>query len=100
MRSAALALTSVLSSTLLLAACGAAPADDALFPLAEGRRWTYQVSTVVDEIDAAARETLVLANRGADSIDGAVSGRRRSSSGIEYWLRGDATGMKLRYGDK
>ena len=79
--------------SLLLAACGAAPADDALFPLAEGRRWTYQVSTVVDEVDATARETLVLANRGADTIDGAVSWRRRSDSGIEYWLRSDATGI-------
>ena len=80
-------------STLLLAACRAGPGDDALFPLAEGRRWTYQVSTVVDEVDATARETLVLANRGADTIDGALSWRRRSDSGIEYWLRSDATGI-------
>ena len=89
MRSAA----ALILTSLLLAACGAAPADDALFPLAEGRRWTYQVSTVVDEVDATARETLVLANRGADTIDGAVSWRRRSDSGIEYWLRSDATGI-------
>ena len=81
------------TSTLLLAACRAGPGDDALFPLAEGRRWTYQVSTVVDEVDATARETLVLANRGADTIDGAPSWRRRSDSGIEYWLRSDATGI-------
>ena len=81
------------TSTLLLAACRAGPGDDALFPLAEGRRWTYQVSTVVDEADATARETLVLANRGADTIDGAPSWRRRSDSGIEYWLRSDATGI-------
>jgi hypothetical protein len=80
-------------STWLLAACGAAPGDDALFPLAEGRRWTYRVSTVIDEAEATARETLVLANRGADTIDGAVSWRRRSDSGIEYWLRSDATGI-------
>ena len=81
------------TATLLLAACRAGPGDDALFPLAEGRRWTYQVSTVVDEVDATARETLVLANRGADTIDGAPSWRRRSDSGIEYWLRSDATGI-------
>ena len=86
-------LTLLATSTLLLAACRAGPGDDALFPLAEGRRWTYQVSTVVDEADATARETLVLANRGADTIDGAPSWRRRSDSGIEYWLRSDATGI-------
>ena len=86
-------LTLLATSTLLLAACRAGPGDDALFPLAEGRRWTYQVSTVVDEVDATARETLVLANRGADTIDGAPSWRRRSDSGIEYWLRSDATGI-------
>ena len=86
-------LTLLATSTLLLAACRAGPGDDALFPLAEGRRWTYQVSTVVNEADATARETLVLANRGADTIDGAPSWRRRSDSGIEYWLRSDATGI-------
>ena len=89
MRAAALLTT----TTLLLAACGATPGDDALFPLADGHRWTYQVSTVVDEADTPARETLVLATEGADTIDGAVSWRRRSDSGIEYWLRSDATGI-------
>jgi hypothetical protein len=80
-------------AVLLLAACGAAPGDDALFPLAEGRRWTYRVSTVIDEADGAQRETLVLANRGSDTIDGAPSWRRRSDAGIDYWLRSDATGI-------
>jgi hypothetical protein len=89
MRAAALATM----ATLMLAACGAAPGDDALFPLADGRRWTYRVSTVIDELESTERDTLVLANRGADTIDGAVSWRRRSDSGIEYWLRSDATGI-------
>ena len=89
MRTAALLTT----ATLLLAACGAAPGDDALFPLAEGRRWTYRVSTLIDEADTTERATLVMANRGSDMIDGAPSWRRRSDSGIEYWLRSDATGI-------
>ena len=89
MRIAAL-LTTV---TVLLAACGATPGDDALFPLAEGRRWTYRVSTLIDEADTTERATLVLANRGSDTIDGAPSWRRRSDSGIEYWLRSDASGI-------
>ncbi len=83
----------VFTLSLMLAACGSAPADDALFPLGEGRSWTYRVSTVIDEAEATERETLVLANRGSDSIDGAPSWRRSSSSGIEYWLRSDATGI-------
>jgi hypothetical protein len=76
-----------------LAACGESPRDDDLFPLGEGRRWTYRVSTTIDEAERTERETLVLANRGADRIDGAVSWRRRSDSGIEYWLRSDPTGI-------
>ena len=87
MRAAALLTT----TTLALAACGSA-GDDALFPLGEGHRWTYQVSTAVDEADAAS-ESLVLRTQGTDTIDGAVSWRRRSDSGIEYWLRSDATGV-------
>jgi len=86
----ALPVSSVL---LCLAACGPAPSDDHWFPLAEGRRWTYQVTTEIDDADAPLRETLSLANRGAAQIDGALSWRRRSDSGNEYWLRSDATGI-------
>jgi hypothetical protein len=78
---------------LALAACGEAPRDDEMFPLDEGRRWTYRVSTTIDEAERTERETLVLANRGADRIDGATSWRRRTDSGIEYWLRSDSTGI-------
>lgn len=81
------------TTALLLAGCGATADEDALFPLAKGHSWTYRVSTVIDENESTERETLVLANRGADRIDGAVSWRRRSDSGIEYWLRSDATGI-------
>ena len=78
---------------LALAGCGTAPGDDALFPLAEGHRWTYRVATAIDEGEAGTRERLTIANRGADRIDGAVSWRRRSGDGIEYWLRSDDTGI-------
>ena len=89
MRAAACLATSL----PLLAACGAAPSNDALFPLAEGREWTYRVSTTVDQAETAQRETLRLANRGADEIQNVTAWRRRSDSGIEYWLRSDATGI-------
>lgn len=83
----------LIATMLLLGACGAAPGDDALFPLAAGRSWTYRVSTVIDDAESTQNETLVLANRGTDTVDGALSWRRRSDSGIEYWLRSDATGI-------
>ncbi len=82
-----------LALLLLLAACGDAPSGDKLFPLAEGHRWTYRVATAIDEDGSTQVETLTLANRGADKIDGAVSWRRRSESGIDYWLRSDHTGI-------
>ncbi len=88
-RFAALAKASVLA----LAACGSAPDDDALFPLAQGRSWTYLVSTTIDETASTERETITLANRGADRIDGALSWRRRTDAGIEYWHRVDPTGI-------
>ena len=77
----------------LLAACGAAPRDDALFPLAEGRQWTYRVSTTIDETEPAERDRLQLTNRGLETLEGTPAWRRRSDSGIEYWLRGDASGI-------
>ncbi len=77
----------------LLAACGGAPSNDALFPLAEGREWTYRVSTASDDAAATQRETLRLTNRGADAIQDRPAWRRRSDSGIEYWLRSDASGI-------
>lgn len=89
MRNAAMAATVVLT----LASCAPAPSEDQLFPLAEGRRWTYLVSTAIDDQEAPQRETLRLSNRGAARIDGAVAWRRRSDEGIEYWLRSDATGI-------
>jgi hypothetical protein len=78
---------------LAVVACSSGPDDDALFPLAKGRSWTYEIATTLDESGNTQRETLVLANRGADRIDGAPSWRRRSDSGIEYWHRVDATGI-------
>ena len=48
---------------------------------------------MIDEAEPTQSETLVLANRGTDTVDAALSWRRRSDSGIEYWLRSDATGI-------
>jgi hypothetical protein len=83
-----------LCAAALLAGCGDTPSEqERWFPLAAGRQWVYEVRTVADPDGAAHSETLVLSNRGAESLDGTAAWRRRSDSGIEYWLRADAQGV-------
>lgn len=91
--SARLIACSTLAALAALGGCAERPAYDALFPLAAGHRWTYRVSTVIDEDGSTRRETIVLANRGAEPLDGEPAWRRRSDAGNEYWLRSDATGI-------
>ena len=82
-------------ASVLLAGCQRAPTDDALFPLAAGHRWTYRVTTRTDD-DQTERETLTLRTLGAErltGIDARDAWRRRSDSGVDYWLRADATGI-------
>ena len=84
-----------LPASLALAGCSAAqPADETWFPLAEGRSWTYRVTTTFEDAgETPQREQRTLRNRGRDSVDGAPAWRRRSDSGIDYWLRSDASGV-------
>ena len=81
------------AAALLLAGCGRAP-PEALFPLEEGRRWRYLLTTSYEDGSLEPREeTLELANRGAAPLAGAPAWKRVSSSGIAYWLRQDASGV-------
>ena len=78
-----------------LVACQRAPSADALFPLAAGHRWTYRVTTRLGD-DASERETLTLRTLGRESVPAlgdAAAWRRRSDSGLDYWLRADASGI-------
>jgi hypothetical protein len=78
-----------------LAACQRAPSADALFPLDAGHRWTYRVTTRLGD-DASDRETLTLRTLGSESVPAlgdAAAWRRRSDSGLDYWLRADASGI-------
>ena len=84
------ALTAALG-TALLAGCGAR-SDSSLFPLEPGRSWTYRVSTELSD-NTSERETLTLHSQGRDDLDGQPTWQRRSSSGVSYWLRSDATGI-------
>ena len=78
---------------LLLAGCGGA-GEDSLFPLQEGHRWRYRMTTVLD--DAAAEpqvEQVELGTRAMAQFAGAPAFRRTSSSGVSWFLRRDASGI-------
>jgi hypothetical protein len=74
----------------LLVACSPVP-DDSFFPLAAGHHWAYDVRT--EREGALEHETRVLDTLGSDTLTGAESFRRRSDSGVDYWLRRDASGI-------
>ena len=76
----------------LLAGCKEPPGSS-LFPLEEGRRWTYRLSSEWEN-DTRERETVVLSNLGRDSaLESGSAWHRRSDTGLDYWLRADATGI-------
>jgi len=80
---------------IVLGGCQRAPSADALFPLDAGHRWTYRVTTRLGD-DASERETLTLRTLGSEAVPvlGGVSAfRRRSDSGLDYWLQADASGI-------
>lgn len=76
-----------------LAGCGASTTPEAsYFPLQAGHRWTYDLKTEWEN-NTIEHETLVLTTEGSDSLDDGPAWRRRSASGVDYWLRADATGV-------
>ena len=80
-----------LLATALLAACGA-PQDDSFFPLAKGHRWAYDITTEWEN-DIVEHEPRVIETLGRDTLASGEAWRRRSDSGVDYWLRSDASGI-------
>lgn len=96
MRRLRVIVTASVSATLAASLAGCqrnTPADD-WFPLAAGHRWTYRVTTHGDD-DTSERESLTLRTLGPETVPalGASAWRRRSDSGIDYWLRADTSGI-------
>jgi hypothetical protein len=82
-------------ASLALAACERAPGSASLFPLEGGHRWTYRVTTELED-NTTERDSLTLRTLGAQALpllDGKDAWRRRSDSGVDYWLREDAAGI-------
>lgn len=78
----------------LLKGCSSPAGDEPLFPLEAGRSWTYNVITSTDDPGVAPySDTLQLETYPSGTVLGQVALRRRSSSGSEYWLKSDATGV-------
>jgi hypothetical protein len=79
--------------TAALAGCSGRTHDASYFPLAAGHRWIYD-SASTWENTTVEREQLVLTTHGEEALpDGGRAFRRRSASGVDYWLRTDASGI-------
>ncbi|WP_341888718.1 hypothetical protein [Variovorax sp. YR752] len=76
---------------LLTSACGA-PQDDSYFPLARGHRWAYDMRTEWEN-HIVEHEQRVIETLGLDGLASGEAWRRRSDSGVDYWLRSDASGI-------
>jgi hypothetical protein len=79
-------------AALAFAGCGGPPASTSYFPLESGHRWVYEQITEWEN-STVEREPLVLSALGSDSLDSGKAWRRRSDSGIDYWLRADDAGI-------
>lgn len=84
----------------VLEGCTRSSEDGSLFPLEAGRSWAYRLVTLTDDPAFEPNsETLLFETHHSSTELGEPASRRRSSSGSEYWLRSDATGI-YRIGSK
>jgi len=76
-------------SLLLLTACDKPANDNALFPLASEKRWTYEIETVYDNPEGkTVKQKIEFHNLGSALLaDGSTAWLRRSSNGHEYWFQ-------------
>lgn len=79
----------ILLGSLLLAACGKEPPD--YFPLTEGLHWEYRVVTTTRQ--GVERSAYAVDNLGQTDVDDEDYWLRRSSTGIDYYLQRDASGI-------
>ena len=119
---ASAALPAALALLAVLSGCGPSSPAGSYFPLEAGHQWTYRITQEWDN-GSTEQERITLRTLGEDSVDvvpaPAVAAadeaerparpassasaaeprdagrawRRRSDSGVDYWLRSDATGI-------
>jgi hypothetical protein len=78
--------------TVVLTGCTGQPASTSYFPLEAGHRWVYEQASAWEN-NTVDREPLVMTTLGSEAIEGGSAWRRRSDSGIDYWLRADDSGI-------
>jgi len=81
-----------LAAALGLAACPAVPPGASLFPLEAGHRWVYDVKTERED-NSVEHETRAISALGSESLEDGKAFRRRSDSGVDWWVRADETGI-------
>lgn len=87
------AAAAALATALLLAGCSGPPPAATYFPLERGHRWVYEQASEWENATGE-REPLVLTTLGEEDLpSGGRAWRRRSDSGVDYWLRADETGI-------
>jgi hypothetical protein len=84
--------TLTLALLALLAGACRAPQDDSFFPLAQGHRWAYELTTEWEN-NLVEHEPRVIETLGRDTLPSGEAWRRRSDSGVDYWLRSDTSGI-------
>ncbi len=84
----------LLCAVATLLGCSGAPGgdSDSYFPLQSGHTWHYD-QKLERENNTVSHDSLVLSSHGRGDLDGKPAWRRRSDSGVDYWLRSDATGI-------
>jgi len=76
----------------VLAACGGPSAEPSLFPLEPGHRWLYEVRSDWDD-GRLEREQREIRTAGEARVGDRPAWRRRSSDGVEWYLRADDSGV-------
>ncbi len=78
--------------SIAVAGCDGAPEGDKMFPLGKGRSWTYQVTTHYEGLAPTSSE-MTINSRGSDEVSGERAWRRRTDTGVNYWLKSDPSGI-------
>lgn len=86
------AACTLLFGLAVLAGCGQPVPGAGHFPLENGHRWVYDVKTEWEN-NTVDHETQVMRTLGRDDFEDRPAWRRRSETGVDYWLRQDDTGI-------
>jgi len=82
----------VVAAGAVLTGCSRPAAEASLFPLEPGHRWQYEVRTDWDD-GRFERESREIRTEGEAIVGDRPAWRRRSSDGVDWYLRADSSGV-------